>query len=364
MMTPEKSQAPILFVCASDTLVRLLLPIAEKLMAGGHAVTFAKLQFTDECAEFELAARVTRSQYIGSVRHAAPWLLKFSAIVMGNDWGREIRALILQARRVGVPTICVQESVINLTDDMRRMRYAQHVLVQGHVSAEMLKDRARVHVTGNPRYEHLIIAPRSAEGRVLLNCNFTYGVEEDRRDEWLNGAIGACDATSTPVTILQHPRDVADLSTFGKPVIRTSAATIHDRLREGDIVVTRFSSLIHEAIALGRPAIYFNPHKESVGYNFGQSCAVLRHASDGIELAAVISDLRQNPPAVSDYEAYLRDHIRPSVQLPSDTCAGVIERLVEERDGGQYETADSLRRFGLLSYCIAEKLYLLARSRL
>lgn len=363
-MTPMKSQAPILFVCASDTLVRLLLPIAEKLMADGHTVAFAKLQFTDECAEFELATRVPRSQYVGSVRHTAPWLSKYSAIVMGNDWGREIRALILLARRVGVPTICVQESVINLTDHMRRMRYAQHVLVQGRVSAEMLKDRPRVHVTGNPRYQHLVIAPRSAEGRVLLNCNFTYGVEEDRRDEWLNGAIGACDATGSPVTILQHPRDIADLSTFGKLVIRTSAATIHDRLREGNIIVTRFSSLIHEAIALGRPAVYFNPHQESVGYNFGKECAVLRYASDSTGLAAAIGDLRKNPPAASAYEAYLRDHIRPLVQLPSDACAELISRLVGECDGGQPETADSVGRFGLLSYCIAERLYLLARGRL
>lgn len=363
-MTEITSQAPILFICASDTLVRLLLPIAEKLLADGRPVAFAKLQFTDECAEFELATRIPRSQYVGSVRHAAAWLSKYSAIVMGNDWGREIRALILLARQVGVPTICVQESVINLTDHMRRMRYAQHVLVQGKVSAEMLKDRARVHVTGNPRYQHLGIAPRSSEGRVLLNCNFTYGVEEDRRDEWLRGAINACDATGSPVTILQHPRDVADLSTFGKPVIRTSAATIHQRLREGDTVVTRFSSLIHEAIALGRPAVYFNPHKESVGYDFGKECAVLRHASDMTGLAAAIRELRQSPPAASDYEAYLRDHIRPLAQLPSDACAATIEGLVAQHDGGRPEIGDSARRLGLLTYCIAEKLYLLARGRL
>lgn len=363
-MTQVNTSTPILFVCASDTLVRLLLPIAEKLMADGHRVAFAKLQFTDECAEFELAARVLRSQYVGSVRHTASWLAAYSAIVMGNDWGLEIRALILQARRLGVPTICVQESVINLTDNIRRMRYAQHVLVQGRVSAEMLRDRPGVHVTGNPRYQHLVIAPRSVDRRVLINCNFTYGVEEGRRDEWLNGAIGACDAIGSPVTILQHPRDVADLSTFGKRVIRTNSATIHDRLQEGDILVTRFSSLIHEAIALGRPAVYFNPYRESVGYNFGKECSVLRYASDSAGLAVAIGDLRKNPPAASAYEAYLHDHIRPLVQLPSDACAEVIDRLVGECDGGQPETADSVRRIWLISYCIAVKLYLLARGRL
>jgi hypothetical protein len=258
----------------------------------------------------------------------------------------------------------VQESVINLTDHMHRMRYAQHVLVQGRVSADMLKDRSNVYLTGNPRYQYLSIEPRSKQATVLLNCNFTYGIEEDRRNDWLNSAIDACDAVNSRVTILQHPRDTADLSIFGKSVIRTSAATIHDRLREGDILVTRFSSLIHEAIALGRSVVYFNPHQEIISYNFGEECDVLRYASDSNGLTRAIDNLRKTPPATSAYEAYLRDHIRPSTQLPSDACAEVIERVIGERNAGKPEIADSVQRFSLLSYCIAEKFYLLARGYL
>ena len=357
---------PILFVTASDTLVRLLLPVAAALEKAGEKIAFAKLQFTDESAEFELAQHRPRSDYVGSVRHHAAWLQKYRAIVMGNDWGREARAMILLARRLGLPTICVQESVINFTDSMRRMRYAEHVLVQGAVSARMLADRQKISITGNPRYENLAIGPQDQSADVLLNCNFTYGVEEDNRHAWLKAAVDACNATSRPVTILQHPRDVADLSVYGKPVIRTNAGTIHDRLRKGSVVVTRFSSLIHEAIALGRPAVYFNPHEESVGYDFGQTCAVLRRAKSPAELEDALTSLREAPPAHADFEAYLRDHIRPLQTLPSDACAEAIAAICRAgtSSAGKPAGGDASARIGLLSYCIAEKFYLLARGRL
>lgn len=363
-MNDHALNKPILFVIASDTLVKLLLPIAERLLADGHDVAFAKLRFTDECAEFELATCIPRARYVGTVRHTASWLSRYSAIVMGNDWGREIRALILEARCGGVPTLCVQESAINFADNNRRMRFAKHALVQGKVSADMLADRPRVHITGNPRYQHLAITPQSSEGRVVVNCNFTYGVEEDRRDEWLNATILACDLAGSALTILQHPRDGADLANIGKPVIRTNAATIHDHLRQGDILVTRFSSLIHESIALGRPAIYFNPHHESTGYNFGKQCPVLRFASSSAELAQTICELRERPPLESEYEAYLREHIRPLAKLPSDACAEVISNLIAQNESDHPSTGDKIRRFRLLFSCIAHNMLLLFRGRM
>jgi hypothetical protein len=366
------SPRPILFLCASDTLVRLLLPVAKAVQARGRDVAFATLQFTSEAAEFELGSQVPRAAYVGAVRHQAAWLARFDAIVMGNDWGREVRALILQARQAGVPTLCVQESVINLTDVRRRMRFADHVLVQGAVSARMLADRERIHVTGNPRYEHLAVGPAVSGAPVLLNCNFTYGVEEDNRHAWLSSAIGACDAQRRPVTILQHPRDVADLGVYGKPVIRTSAATIHDRLRQGAVVVTRFSSLIHEAIALGRPAVYFNPHQEDVGYDFGDECAVLRHARDQAGLERALADLASAPPTDASFVTYLREHIRPTETLPSEACAEVVVALAGQRPNGSGgadaapapRAGDGLRRLGLLGYVLAERLYLVLRGRL
>jgi CDP-glycerol glycerophosphotransferase (TagB/SpsB family) len=135
-------------------------------------------------------------------------------------------------------------------------------------------------------------------------------------------------------------------------------------LRDGDIVVTRFSSLIHEAIALGRPAIYFNPHEESVGYDFGAACAVLRHASTQQELTQALRELRHNPPQASDYVDYLRAHIRPSEKNPSVECAETIEKLVATGGAEYSRPGDALRRQSLLGYCVAEKFYLLWRGRL
>lgn len=356
------SSKPILFVCASDTLVRLLAPIAEAMASRNVAYRMAKLRFTDETAEFELGQTVPRALYAGTVKHQAGWIRQFRGIVLGNDWGREARALILLARHQGVPTICVQESVINFTDAMRRMRFADHALVQGEVSRQHLCDRQNVHIAGNPRYEQLVLTPRDPDAPVLLNCNFTYGVEEHHRDEWLKAAIASCRVLGKSALILQHPRDVADLTPYGVPSVRTSSSTIHDRLRAGSAVITRFSSVIHEAVALGRPAVYFNPHQEAVGYDFGDECAVLRHARDADALTRALRSVDERPPAVDDYERYLQAHIRPLATRPSQACADLIAQIVATPVPSS--AGGGVQRLGLLAYCIAEQGYLLARGRL
>lgn len=364
MLSPATGK-PFLFVCASDTLVKLMLPVAQALQAGGHRVCFATLQFTTERAEFELGQNVQRDAYVGVLRHDVSWLGKFQALVIGNDWGREIRAAIFKARRARVPSICLQESVIDFKGSIGRMRHADYALVQGLVSSRHLTGRKNIVVVGNPRYETLQIAPaHDGQAPVLLNCNFTYGVEEDCRDTWLKAAIGACKASKRNVLVLQHPRDTADLAKYGVPVRGTSAASIHGMLRQGSAVITRFSSLIHEAIALGRPAIYFNPHKESVGYDFGPACAVLKYASSESELTAALSEFQTKPPSAADFEAYVRDHFRPLDALPSEACASAIVDICTKAQPMPSVPFEKITTAYLLAYTILERLLLLKRGRL
>jgi|GEM_PF-5529609 len=93
--------------------------------------------------------------------------------------------------------------------------------------------------------------------RALINCNFSYGVLLESREEFLSSAIGACEDIGLAYSITQHPADDADLS--GLPVSRQ---TVYDDMRQCSLLISRFSTCILEALALGKPVIYHNPHGE------------------------------------------------------------------------------------------------------
>lgn len=347
----------ILFVCASDTLVRLLVPIARQMRDRGHVVTLAKLRFTDERAEFAMAQCADGLLYVGTVNARGEWLSAFDGVVMGNDWGREIRALIHLCNAWRIPTFCVQESVINFEGPQRRMRHAAYALVQGEVSARHLADRNNVEVVGNPRYEELAIQQAPAAHRALINCNFTYGVEESNREAWISAAVQACRRAGVEATILQHPRDRSDLSRYGCAVVRSNAGTIHQLLLTGSLLISRFSSVIHEAIALGRPAVYFDPFDETGGYDFSPDGRALQRATDGEQLERAISALRSRPVTIEEMQTYLGRHIRPHAERPSVMCARRIEALLHTPWVPGALAGRRWRSKALLGYCMLEQAY-------
>ena len=114
-------------------------------------------------------------------------------------------------------------------------------------------------VTGLPNmrtlYREKCIFP--SKPNVLINCNFSYGVLLENREDFLATAIAACEDTGLEYRITQHIADKADLS--GLPVSRQ---TVYDDLRQCSVLISRFSTCILEALALGKPAIYHNPHGE------------------------------------------------------------------------------------------------------
>jgi hypothetical protein len=101
------------------------------------------------------------------------------------------------------------------------------------------------------------VAP--SKRRAIINVNFTYGVLEDRRDEYVETAVKACKDIGLKYVITQHPADKADLSRFN-----VAKQSVYDLLDEGTILVSRFSTTILEALATGRPVVYHNPIKEKV----------------------------------------------------------------------------------------------------
>lgn len=218
-------------------------------------------------------------------------LPSFSAVFTMNDWGSS-REIILEARKRGVRTIARVEGVQDYRDlDTGRIRLpyqtADYVLAQGENDLAAINHK-RVSAVGNHRLEAIFVGPQrtkdSATGQAVINSNFTYGVLSGYRDEYVKGAIRACiDAGLTPV-ISQHPADEplpSDLLAY------RSDDRMSDLLHTSDVLISRFSTVPFEAIAIGTPFVYFRPEAEVVG-TFDEPLGAYEIVHSAIELTEAL----------------------------------------------------------------------------
>jgi hypothetical protein len=255
---PQGPSPPPCFAPSNDTHVFSFRDVA----AGIPGAEFATLPYSEEGAGITMRGEGIAHHPLGLSGRA---ICGSGPLVLGNDWGRMERYAIQRYRRFGVPSVCLQESVIDFEGSARRMRWCDFPFVQGVPSMRSL-DRGVMFLTGNPRYEGLSIRDPGDEKLVVVNCNFTYGVQEYYRSRWVEDVVDTARSLGLEYVIAQHPRDYGDLSKYN--VLPSGAHRVHEVLGRGGCLVTRFSSLIHEALAIGRPVIYFNPHGESMAYDF------------------------------------------------------------------------------------------------
>jgi len=186
-----------------------------------------------------------------------------------NDWSKEAKRVISICRLLKIPTICIQESIIDFGDNIKRMQFSDYVFVQGIQTVLDLK-RTNYYLTGNPRYSvsAKVLSDNKTEQKALINCNFTYNIYEDIRNSWIKDIIRALQTNSIKFKISQHPRDKADLSKLTDYIIHSDSGSISKQISNSDIIISRFSSLIHESILQNKKVIYYNPHNEKMKYNF------------------------------------------------------------------------------------------------
>lgn len=320
----------ILIVCASDTLVHLLYPVGRELLKAGYLVKYSTLMYSRERAEFELAKVVTLEEYVGVVEPSRNWLSNYSAIIVGNDWGDEIRSVIYLSEFMHIPVFCIQESVIDFSGPKRRLCHAKYVLLQGDISRKMIKRYDNIFVGGNPRYDSIERKPLPKYLKAFVNVNFTYGIEEENRESWIRDVIWSCNLAKISVTLVQHPRDKSDLSIFNVEHVKSSAAVVHQILSESTFVITRFSSIIHEAICTGRATVYFNPFSENVYYDFGPDGRVLYYADNKFQLVDCLNSMVVNPPTNNEMDNYISKHLYLHGSSAVN-CANIVKNILNNK---------------------------------
>ncbi len=262
--------------------------------------------------------------------------LRASALVSSIDWAMPFGRPELERERArGGLTIGIVDGIEDFEDSdyaFKRNAYGtvEYVLLMGTDDRKHLAYKsADTSVVGLPKMWSLFHdrhpLPRSP--RVTINVNFTYGTFEEVRDEWVSAAIAACDSAGLPWIIAQHH---ADHGAFAPEHV--SPLGIYDTIKESSIVVSRFSTVILEALALGRQVIYFNPHGETVTlYANPEGAYHLAHDGQELEqrLRAAAADPAYGREAALDF-LQRKCNVLSSVP-PGRLAAYRIKNLLEER---------------------------------
>ncbi|MBE2246020.1 MAG: hypothetical protein IAE67_02085 [Candidatus Competibacteraceae bacterium] len=327
----------VLFYGQSDTLAhscRLMGDALKGEVLASYAVPLLKRENADTYFDHHHIPYHVFSY--GLLKKIKPELL-----IVLNDWSKQPRWAISLCRAMKIPVVCMQESVIDFGDAFRRMQYADEVMLQGTQSMLDL-NRATSYLTGNPRYESLLSLSSSARNYALINCNFTYGIFEDVRQPWLTDITGALSDREWDFVISQHPRDRGDLSAY-KQVIPSSSSSVAEQLQGARCLITRFSSLIHEALVAGVPVIYYNPHGEKMKYRFRFNQSFLFLATNIGELEKALDKIQSFNLSDLSQKQYLINHCIQPDSLPSTNLSSLF-RLSPFQPKG-FSLSDALRLF-------------------
>ena len=294
----QKENLRVAFFPSNDTHIKLFLPLLRFL--SGYIFLVPR--------EKEEGAKKLLEKYkISWQTYSKKRLYNFKpdALVLGNDWGLEEKLAVAEARRNNIPTICIQEGPLDFALDVHRMGWADFVFIQGPIMTKYLH-RSLYFVTGNPRFDKLSESNKEKGNKVMINLNFTYGIEEEAKDYWLQDVISACRSVNLPFFISQHPRDKSQFNNL--PVEKSNAEVVHKHFQNSGILISRFSTLIYEALLAGRQVIYYNPHKEKMRlFNEDKSGGIYK-AYNKDELKNLLSRIKDGENNRGIRERFIRFH--------------------------------------------------------
>jgi FkbM family methyltransferase len=263
----------VVFICQGDRELRSTALYAHELRLRGHPCAILDNSAFAPSAHQRLPrgkngisadierARLTRPAY------GPDWLSTARLVVTFTDFAAYLREPLEYRQRLGLPSAGIIGTVNDLLrfnfQDGRHLphRRCEYVFLGGSDDKKYFEDR-QTYVVGLPIIESLATrVPRFPEEPLaVLNVNFTHDALDPAREEFIVAAKNAFAAAGYNWVITKHPMDRASLK--GYPVSRLTQYELIDRC---SVFVSRFSTGIVEALASGKPVIYFNPHDEKVG---------------------------------------------------------------------------------------------------
>ena len=310
----------ILFYLQSDTLVKTFLSFYQQFVEDEILITIPA--YNDEnsakfCKEYNIPYKRLSRKILNQFKPDVVCLL--------NDWSKEARRLIFMCTRRNIPVLCLQESIIDFGDKVHRMKTSSGVFIQG-VQTFLDLETKHYFLTGNPRYK--ISSNTLPADNALINCNFTYGIYETVRDVWLNDITSVLDAEKIPFQISQHPRDNGDLSIYGDKVLPSNAFEIGNQIENSTLIITRFSSLIHEGLLQDKAVIYYNPHREGMKYNFRVNQNFLQYCESKYQFQSAVQNFKSF--GQNSFKKEIDNYLSQHCVIPDVSADKMIRKILME----------------------------------
>ena len=316
-----------------------MAPVVDRLVSGGFRATAVGLEPPAErwrrlrphwrrWQETRRAAERVGLRPAGGPLEPDRVLTSATVLLTASDWGTSL-PLVESAQRGGIPVVAKIEGVQDFDDldtGRRRDPYrrADMVLGNGPADAEHLLVRD-VQVVGNVRLERLRSGPAAhRSGLTVVNTNFTYGVLTEHRQPWLQSVTAAARDAGVRFVVSRHAAERGWVDP--RLVTRERAARL---LRRADRLVTRFSTLVLEALALGVEVIYHNPHRErSIHYLEPRGAFPVTTTTE--RLTAALRRPVASPEEVRARAAAFLDHhvdVRPGRPAVARTAEAVVSAM-------------------------------------
>ena len=303
--------------------VEELGPVVAELRSRGVS---ADLVFAEDPSP---AQALIAGRYVDSVGVLAPSQDRFpSAVLTMMDWG-PAEKILARARQRGSVIVAKVEGAQDFRNvDTLRMvvPYSRSdlVLAQGEFDAVNVMSE-NVEVVGSTRMERLYRAGVRGTLEVpqwgpLINLNFSYGTYEALSRLWYEAArIGAARSGMRPRTSV-HPAVSA-------PYVRSKSTwPLSLDLEISSHLITRCSTALIDSLLMGRPVVYFNPHRERVWKSLPWSREVPQ-ARTPRQLAQAIEGLHHSHDASSartDFALRAFLSVDPTISAASRIAEAVI----------------------------------------
>lgn len=346
----QRLTGKIVIIGQVDYHIRTAASFARELyVRGHHSVILDNSGFVEggrrKFSEAEMhLIRDTEYIRVGKGPYEVDWLSTAKLVIVFHDWNKDFSDALDYRHDLGLPVVGVVEGI----NDFLRVdctyqtslpyRKCDYVFLAGEHDRKFFGRKTML--GGMPIIEKLSqkVPVFPQKPLAVLNVNFTYGVFEDARDQFIVKARTAFSAAGFDWKITQHPADKGDL--LGLPV---SDLSQYELIDQGSVFVSRFATGILEALASGKPVIYFNPHGEKVD-KFQESLGAFDVASTEEELVTALNKVRADITARVDFREralpFLKHHANYEPDGPSvvERVADAVSTVLSEEECAQRST--------------------------
>lgn len=293
----------IFFLASNDTHASTLTKLAEHIPNVEFLIPDREKK--EEGAAAVISGKGFRFREIPYPPQKPTFNLSNSVVLAGADWTSEFKTVdLLRKKDISITTIVYQEgphdwwckiSTNKGPLRLNQMRHASIALLQGQRTLSMIRPSV-FSITGLPKTDTIgnYRAKESSDLRVFVNYNFTY-IEnkpdyESRGPDWLRLVEEALASEKLDFIVSVHPRSKPPNSVG--TLVYSSSETLGEHLQECEIVISRFSSVLIEALARGKEVVYFNPFHEPMATFQRGGLKSIRLAKTKDELRTILLSLK------------------------------------------------------------------------